>query len=57
MTNKRIVEVDFYDYHRARSAIAAMQGKTFYCEDDEGVLRRWYPPEPIRKHRPEQERT
>jgi hypothetical protein len=24
--------------------IRQMQGRTFYCEDDEGVLRRWYPP-------------
>ena len=26
------------------AVIAQMQGHTFYCEDDEGVLRRWYPP-------------
>jgi|GEM_PF-6055113 len=27
-----------------RRLIDAMQGHTFYCEDDEGNLRRWYPP-------------
>lgn len=24
--------------------LLAMEGKVFYCEDDEGVLRRWFPP-------------
>jgi hypothetical protein len=24
--------------------LLSMEGKVFYCEDDEGVLRRWYPP-------------
>ena len=24
-----------------------MQGRVFYCEDDEGVLRRWAPPRPV----------
>ena len=27
-----------------RSLIDAMQGGTYYREDDDGVLRRWYPP-------------
>ena len=27
-----------------RRAIDDMQGNTFYCHDDDGVLRRWYPP-------------
>jgi hypothetical protein len=27
-----------------RRLIDAMQGHVFYCEDDEGVLRRWFPP-------------
>lgn len=27
-------------------AVQNMQGRTFYIEDDEGVLRRWYPPMP-----------
>lgn len=40
----RKIEVDFYQWHRLVSAVKAMQGKTFYREDDEGVLRRWYPP-------------
>lgn len=30
---------------RLRKAIEAMQGHTFFCQDDEGFLRRWYPPE------------
>ena len=38
------IEVDFLEWHRMRNAIESMQGHTFYCEDDEGVLRRWYPP-------------
>jgi len=25
-------------------AVEEMHGKVFYCEDEEGVLRRWYPP-------------
>lgn len=24
-----------------------MSAGTFYCEDDEGCLRRWFPPEPL----------
>lgn len=40
----KTIEVDFMDWHRLRNAVDAMQGKTFYCEDDEGVLRRWTPP-------------
>ena len=34
-------------YQIYKTAIAAMQGKTFYCEDEDGMLRRWYPPRPI----------
>lgn len=30
-----------------RKLIEAMQDKTFYCEDEDGVLRRWYPPRPL----------
>jgi len=37
-------------YYRRR--IDEMKGRTFYCEDDEGVLRRWYPP---RRHSKDQE--
>lgn len=31
-------------YQIYKDAIAAMQGHTFYCEDANGVLRRWTPP-------------
>jgi hypothetical protein len=30
--------------HSYRRLIDQMQGHTFYCEDEDGVLRRWYPP-------------
>ena len=30
-----------------KKAIEAMQGKTFYCEDEGGTLRRWTPPRPL----------
>lgn len=43
------VEVDLFDWKRLTNAVAQMQGHTFYCEDDEGVLRRWHPPRPARK--------
>lgn len=26
------------------AVIEAMQGHTFYCEDGDGMLRRWHPP-------------
>jgi hypothetical protein len=41
----RKIEVDFYEWHRLLQAVQSMQGHTFYCEDADGVLRRWYPPE------------
>lgn len=34
------------EYHRMRRALEAMQGHVFYVEDEEGRLRRWYPPKP-----------
>jgi hypothetical protein len=45
MDNK--IEVDYLAFHRLKNAVDAMQGGTFYCEDDEGVLRRWTPPRPF----------
>lgn len=30
------------------TSVAAMQNLVFYCEDDEGVLRRWTPPRPVK---------
>ncbi len=30
-------------------SVESMQGRVFYCEDDEGVLRRWYPPRPVHR--------
>lgn len=44
MADRKTLTVDFYEWHRLRNAVEAMQGKTFYCEDDEGALRRWHPP-------------
>ena len=38
------VTVDYVLWHRLRLAVEAMQGTVIYMEDDEGVLRRWYPP-------------
>lgn len=37
MTNAQKVKV--YE-----DKLLSMEGKVFYCEDDEGVLRRWFPP-------------
>lgn len=28
-------------------SVAKMQGHVFYCEDGDGVLRRWTPPKPV----------
>lgn len=33
------------EIERLRQSINAMQGHTFFCQDPEGVLRRWYPPQ------------
>lgn len=30
------------------SVLDAMQGHTFFCQDGEGVLRRWYAPKKIK---------
>lgn len=38
------IEVSFFEWHRLRDAVESMQGQVFYCQDEEGVLRRWYPP-------------
>lgn len=32
------------EIERLRRSVAAMQGHTFFCQDQDGVLRRWYPP-------------
>ncbi len=45
MSDKK-VEVDFMAFHILKNAVDAMQGHTFYCEDGEGLLRRWTPPRP-----------
>ena len=34
-------------YQIYKKAIEAMQGHTFYCQDEGGLLRRWYPPKVI----------
>jgi len=44
---RKKIEVDFSNYHRVRRAIDDMQGQTFFCQDEGGVLRRWYPPRPL----------
>jgi hypothetical protein len=36
-----------YLVSRYRWHIEQMQGHTFYVEDPDGFLRRWYPPKPI----------
>ncbi|KAF0674469.1 hypothetical protein [Profundibacterium mesophilum] len=33
------------EIERLRQALDAMQGHTFFCQDAEGALRRWYPPQ------------
>ncbi|PZX03784.1 hypothetical protein [Celeribacter halophilus] len=33
------------DYSRLRDAVREMQGHVFFCQDPDGALRRWYPPE------------
>lgn len=45
------IEVDFFEWHRVRNAVEAMQGNTFYCEDEDGLLRRWHPPRTPQKER------
>ena len=37
-------ELRDFRYHKA---ILEMQGHVFYCQDEDGVLRRWHPPQPI----------
>jgi hypothetical protein len=34
------------EIERLQKAVAAMQGHTFFCQDPDGFLRRWYPPFP-----------
>ncbi len=48
----KTIEVDFLQWHLMKSAVEAMQGHTFYCEDEDGVLRRWVPPR-VPTERPE----
>jgi hypothetical protein len=43
-----MVRVDYLAFHRLKNAVDSMQGGVFYCEDDEGVLRRWTPPRPYK---------
>jgi len=31
--------------HQYRRLIDTMQGQTFYVQDEDGFLRRWYPPQ------------
>lgn len=33
--------------HKYHAVITAMQDRVFYTEDEDGVLRRWYPPRPL----------
>lgn len=33
------------EIERLRRSVAEMQGHTFFCQDYNGVLRRWYPPQ------------
>lgn len=40
------IEVDLSEWHRMRNSIIEMQGHTFFCQDRDGFLRRWHPPEP-----------
>jgi hypothetical protein len=32
------------EIERLRKPLLEMQGHTFFCQDAEGALRRWYPP-------------
>lgn len=38
------IEQQAREIERLRRAVAEMQGHTFFCQDPEGALRRWYPP-------------
>jgi hypothetical protein len=44
MTSKTILEGKVQHYERL---LRQMQGHTFYVEDPDGLLRRWYPPAPL----------
>lgn len=33
------------ELERLRRSVAEMQGHSFFCQDSEGALRRWYSPE------------
>ena len=33
-----------HEIERLRRSVAEMQGHTFFCQDPDGALRRWYPP-------------
>lgn len=53
----KTVKVDFLEWHRLKYAIEDMQGKTFYCEDPDGFLRRWHPARPLHRTTAEVERV
>lgn len=40
------------DNIRLGRALGEMQGHTFFCQDAEGVLRRWYPPAAVPMFQP-----
>lgn len=45
--NRKTVTVDSDEFRRLKRAVNEMQGHVFYCEDGEGLLRRWKPPTPF----------
>lgn len=45
---RKKIKVDLLSFNRLKNAVDDMQGRTFYCEDEDGVLRRWVPPRPYK---------
>lgn len=46
---RKTIDVDFLEWHRIVDAVDQMQDAVFFCQDDEGLLRRWVPPRPVKR--------
>ena len=42
------IEVETLQFHRLKNAVDDMQGHVFFCQDENGALRRWFPPRPYK---------
>lgn len=46
MIKEMKIEQQDREIERLRNVLSEMQGHTFFCQDPDGVLRRWHPPAP-----------